>query len=165
MALDSLLSSHFTLGEMIRSSHRTIDNTPTADIVYKLTQLCVWLLEPIRSQFGPMWVDSGYRCPALNLAIGGAGLDDTQAPNASAHMFGCAADLVPLAQGVTIDAIIAWLATTTLPYDQAIDEATTTAHWLHVGIVRPGFVVGPRRELLVMRNGVYTPWHEVENAS
>ena len=155
------LTAHFTLAELIRSQHRTIDNTPTSEVVYRLTQLCVWLLEPIRSQFGAMWVDSGYRCPELNLAVRGSGLGDVTSPKASAHMFGCAADLIPLAHGVEIDAVVAWLSVSGLPFDQVIDEASPTSRWLHVGIVRPGFESRARKELLVMRNGVYTDWHEV----
>ena len=83
------LSPHFTLEEMCFSSTAVrlgIDNTPTPEIVAHLTVLAN-ALEPVRALLGhPMHIDSGYRCSALNKAIGGA-------PN-SAHMDGYAADFV-----------------------------------------------------------------------
>ena len=82
------LSEHFTLREMIQSGtalRLNIDNTPDAYAVECLRLLCRQVLEPLRRRFGVIRVTSGYRCLALNRAVGGAAR--------SQHMRGQAADL------------------------------------------------------------------------
>lgn len=67
------LSDHFTLAEFVKSptaDRHGIDNTPPEDVVENLRQLCIHVLEPVRQQFGPVSVNSGYRCPELNAAVG-----------------------------------------------------------------------------------------------
>ena len=70
-----LLSTHFTLGEFLRSGTAIkygIDNTPqNAIIIIRLMMLCEQVLEPLRKNFGVITVTSGYRCPQLNLAVHG----------------------------------------------------------------------------------------------
>ena len=148
----TLLSAHFSLGELTHTAHANIDNSPSDEIVYQLQLLCTRYLEPLRTQFGPLWVSSGYRCPKLNALIGGV-------PD-SAHIFGCAADLVPMASGVTVTQMVAWLATSGLDYDQIIDEGAGEVAWCHIGMLRPGFETAPRRECLTYRNGLYTPFQQ-----
>lgn len=144
------LSLHFTLAEMIRTSHRYIDNTPTPDDIDRMTILCVDFLEHVRNQFGPLWVTSGFRCRQLNMAIGGS--------KTSAHMYGCAADFVPLYKQAGIE-IVDWIVDESgLPFDQVIDEYSSTANWIHLGIVRPIGNRTPRRQALTMRGGKYTPF-------
>jgi hypothetical protein len=84
--LDERLSPHFSLKELTRTSLAQIDNWPTDDSVVKsLTLLCRQVLEPIRIHVKkPIIIHSGYRCPALNKAIGGS--------LTSQHMKGQAAD-------------------------------------------------------------------------
>jgi zinc D-Ala-D-Ala carboxypeptidase len=147
--LSRQLSPHFQLWELIHSQHQTIDNTPSDEVLARLENLCVYL-EKIRGAFGPMRVTSGYRCPALNVAIGGV-VD-------SAHTFGCAADIFPLDPLVSVGRMVMWIAASSLDYDQVIDEGTNTGSWCHFGMLRPGFEPLPRREALVMRNGVYAPF-------
>jgi hypothetical protein len=150
MNLDTPLSPHFLLREFTRTSHKLIDNTPSAEDVYRLTRLCNWVLEPLRSQFGALHVNSGFRCPALNNAVGGS--------PTSAHLSGCAADVVP-ARNVSIGQMMAWLSTSVLPFDQAIDELNVMGDgWLHIAIPPPGASGDPRRDMLVMRGGKYSPW-------
>lgn len=80
---------HFTLSEFTRSTtarQKGIDNTPSAEIVARLTALVDNTLDPLRKAYGkPIRVNSGYRCPALNKAVGGA--------SNSGHMYGFAADI------------------------------------------------------------------------
>ncbi|MEC7120339.1 MAG: D-Ala-D-Ala carboxypeptidase family metallohydrolase [Pseudomonadota bacterium] len=83
------LSPHFTLAEMTHSqtaARQGIDNSPTAAHQANLKQLCVELLEPIRSMLGnrPITVSSGYRSVALNAAVNGS--------LTSAHCIGFAVD-------------------------------------------------------------------------
>jgi hypothetical protein len=81
------LTPHFTLEEMAASDTAArlgIDNAPTTAIVTELRKTAE-LLERVRLMLGtPLLVTSGYRCLALNRAIGSA---DT-----SAHLAGRAAD-------------------------------------------------------------------------
>jgi len=137
MDLTKKLSKHFTLGEMVRTSHRLIDNTPSQQQIANMSCLCDLFLEPIHKQFGPLWITSGYRCPALNQLVGSSA--------ASAHLHGCAADFVPM-WNVRPITIVEWVTNSRLPYDQIIDEYSSTSNWVHLGIVLPGTRGTPRRE-------------------
>lgn len=73
------LSSHFTLHELVASRTATRKNiaeqfAPPDDIISNLKFLAVNLLEKLREKNGntPLFVSSGYRCPRLNKAVGGA---------------------------------------------------------------------------------------------
>ena len=147
----TMLSPHFSLPEMCHTAHHGIDNTPTNDIIYQLTLLCTRFLEPLRNQFGALFVTSGYRCPQLNTLIGGV-------PD-SAHIFGCAADVVPLDNGATVTDMVKWLSASGLSFDQAIDEGAAEVAWCHVGMLRPGFEPAPRQQCLTYRNGLYSPFN------
>ncbi len=86
--MDEMLSEHFSLEEMTRSGEalrRKISNVPTAEQTENLRQLCLNVLEPVRRRFGATRITSGYRCPELNRAVGGA--------PASQHTRGEAADI------------------------------------------------------------------------
>ncbi len=81
---------YFTIPELTRSAtaqKKGIENTPTPEAVKNLTALTDNLLDPLRELWGaPLTVTSGYRCPALNTAVGGT--------KTSHHKQGMAADLV-----------------------------------------------------------------------
>lgn len=82
------LAEHFTLGEMVRSAtarRLNIRNVPNETHVECLRALCQQVLEPLRRRFGVIRITSGYRCPALNEAVGGV--------KNSQHMRGEAADI------------------------------------------------------------------------
>ena len=83
------LTKHFTLEEFTRSSTakaRGIDSTVPEKLIPALRNLCERVLEPLREQVRePVIISSGYRCPALNKAVGGS---DT-----SQHMKGEACDI------------------------------------------------------------------------
>jgi len=145
-----MLSPHFTLAECRHTAHANIDNTPDAVALAHLP-LTAMAAEPFRAQFGPLFVSSGYRCPRLNAAIGGV--------HDSAHIYGCALDLVPLTPGVTVTQMVAWGVANGLIFDQLIDEGAGEVAWMHLGICRPGFELTPRLEALVYRNGVYSQFN------
>lgn len=71
-----MLSPHFSLKEMTRSETATrkgIDNTPNAVHLQNLKLVCENILEPVRKHFGkPVQINSAYRGPKLNAAVGGS---------------------------------------------------------------------------------------------
>lgn len=116
---------HFTLTELTRSATARrlgIDNTPSPEAVAALTQLVDNVLDPLREAWSaPLYVTSGYRCPALNRAVGGV-------PH-SQHILGQAADVTT----GTIDGnrrLWQLLQSLKLPVDQVINEHGY--RWLHI---------------------------------
>ena len=80
------LSRNFTLEEMVATSHRRLQDTPTLEVVQNLQKLCVLVLQPLRDAIGrPVYINSGYRSKRLNARVGGV-------PN-SRHLQGRAADI------------------------------------------------------------------------
>ena len=71
-----MLSPHFSYEEMTRSvwaeAHQ-VDNTPDELQLAALINLCWKLGEPLREVFGPIRVNSGFRCPCVNEGVGGVG--------------------------------------------------------------------------------------------
>ena len=84
-----MLSEHFSLGEFTCSATARamgIVNDPGSSEIANLRFLCQEVLEPARKVLGePLHVTSGFRCLALNRAVGGVAQ--------SYHVRGLAADL------------------------------------------------------------------------
>ena len=71
-----MLSKNFALEEFIRSrtaERMGIDNVPKdEEVINNLRNLCLEILQPLRDYVGaPVHINSGYRCKALNEAVGG----------------------------------------------------------------------------------------------
>lgn len=119
---------HFTLAEFLYSDTakaQGIDNTPTWDVVNNLERLAE-MMERIRQGAGgcPVTITSGYRCPSLNDAIGGA--------SDSAHLYGLACDFVIPSYGSPLQvckALEPHMAV--LEIDQLIWEY---GDWVHLGL-------------------------------
>ena len=80
------LSRNFTLAEMVATSHRKLQDTPTLDVIQNLQKLCVHVLQPLRDAIGrPVYITSGYRSAKLNARVGGV--------KNSYHLRGLAADI------------------------------------------------------------------------
>ena len=82
------LTEHFSYNEMTRSAwaeRNNVDNTPDALQLLALENLCRKLLEPLRQEFGPIRINSGFRCPLVNEGVHGVGN--------SKHLSGEAADI------------------------------------------------------------------------
>ena len=98
-----------------------------------LTILVEQLLDPIRRRYGaPIIVTSGYRCPALNTAVGGVAN--------SHHMVGCAADITTgsIENNTMLFALIIDMQTThAIRFTQLIAEKDY--RWLHISYV-PGML-------------------------
>lgn len=121
-----MLSEHFSLDEFTFSATAQamgISNSPGPSELANLRFLCREVLEPARSIIGePIHVTSGYRCLALNSAVGGV--------SQSYHVRGLAADL-----HIKSDAHASRLADAlnAQPYcDLILVEHAQGASWLHV---------------------------------
>jgi uncharacterized protein YcbK (DUF882 family) len=116
---------YFTINELCKSStalEKKIDNSPSKEIIHNLTLLVDKILDPLRENYGKaIHVNSGYRCPALNEAVGGS--------KTSQHMKGMAADITggSTAKNKELFNLIIKL---DLPFDQLIDEKNF--RWVHV---------------------------------
>ncbi len=116
---------HFTIAELSASATARrlgIDNTPPAAVVANLNKLVDHVLDPLREAWGgPITVNSGYRCPELNRAVGGVAN--------SQHLTGLAADITV---GSPAENRRLWRLATgrKLPFDQLIDERDMA--WIHI---------------------------------
>lgn len=124
------MSKYFTLQELLRSDTATkkkIDNTPSWEIVANLHRLASFL-DNMREAWGSgIRVSSGYRCPALNAAVGGV--------SNSAHQYGNAVDIVPVNGKMNeFEAFLKrWLKGK--KWDQCIWESSKSGgRWVHFGL-------------------------------
>lgn len=137
------LTTNFTLEELTHSEiaeRLGLDNQPNAIITANLTRLARFL-EDVRHILGrPIMVNSAYRSPKVNEAVG--------SKPTSQHCLGCAADIkVP---GLTPDNIVKELLKTNLEYDQLIREFDS---WVHISIPN-NFADKPRKQVLIIdKNG------------
>ena len=69
------ISDNFEMKEFTRSNtaeRKGIANNPTPEAVKAIENLVINLLQPLRVMYGKrMVINSGYRCPELNKAVGG----------------------------------------------------------------------------------------------
>lgn len=133
---DEKLSPHFTVGEMLRSGTAIrlgIKNVPeehpedgltNEEVVENLRLLAVKVLEPLRRRVGRVIVTSGYRCQALNRAVGGVAT--------SQHLCGQAADIH--VTGNEMCRKYARIIRQLTPFDQLILEpaGSLQKRWIHV---------------------------------
>lgn len=134
---------HFTIRELTRSDtarKKGIDNTPDGEVVRNLTSLVDDCLDPLREAYGkPINVNSGYRCPELNRAVGGS--------VKSSHMYGHAADITG---GSARENQRLWniMVENGIPFTKMIAE--DGYRWLHVSYDRRDVA---RRKMLGIRDG------------
>jgi len=123
------LTSNFTLQEMTKREtalRHNLDNTPTEEVFTNLKLLCATVLQPVRDHFARgVKVNSGYRAPEVNAAVGGSKTSD--------HCKGFAADIeIP---GVSNAELAQWIEEN-LDYTQLILEFYTPgipdSGWVHV---------------------------------
>lgn len=127
---------YFTISELCKSSvaeEKNINNSPDQKITKNLELLINNILDPLRDMYGkPIIVNSGYRSPELNKAVGGV--------ETSQHVQGLAADITGGSQRENkflFNAIIGL----ELPFDQVIDEKNYS--WIHVS-----YSEHPRNQIL-----------------
>ena len=118
---------YFTIQELTISNtaeRKGIDNTPDQKAAAALTALVANVLDPLREAWGkPIVVNSGYRCPKLNRAVGGVAR--------SQHTKGEAADIRTLSnRRWENEQLFKLIVQLKLPFAQLIDEHGYS--WIHV---------------------------------
>lgn len=122
---------YFSIEEMLRSATAKrlgIDNTPSEDIKNNLVLFIETVLDPIREDWGSaINVSSGYRCPELNKAVGGA--------KNSGHQYGFCADLQVKGGMKRVrelaDFIFKWMMDHQMKFDELLFERSGNVTWLH----------------------------------
>ena len=133
----------FTLEELTASQYKQAainaghDPEPNEEQIECLRQLVVHVLDPLRELWkGPIWVNSGYRCPFVNGAAKGV--------KGSQHMKGQAADIsirLPNTKKPDYMAnlrLLGLIFYEHLPYDQVLAEGCNKfgmPAWIHISYV------------------------------
>ena len=131
--MNNLVTMHFTVDELCASATakaKGINNKPDIQQTINLVYLAAYVLEPLRIAMGePIKISSGFRCQALNKAVGGVAN--------SQHCKGQAADLCidgDLEKGKRWFNYIRQH----LPFDQLIWEHDRKGvYWVHVSYIYP----------------------------
>lgn len=145
------LSQHFTLGELCKTSVKTKDgNIPSHVQIENMKRVCGWL-EMLRDEWNkrygddddPIIINSGYRSPAVNKAVGGVATSN--------HLTGCAVDIrvLGMEQLLRYAAILLDISDESQePFDELLIERNAKGtYWLHFA-VRPE---GNRRKIRVLQ--------------
>ena len=141
------LTPHFTIGELIKTKHKTTDgNMPGFAALENLQRICEHWLEPLRERYNeryvlvppppvrpePIIINSGYRSDEVNKLAGGQ--------KTSNHLTGCAVDIRCLGpeQVYRYGCILIDIADEThQDFDELLCEHNAKGeYWLHLA-VRP----------------------------
>ena len=136
------MTPHFTLAELTRTDHRTLDNSPDPAALANLHRLAAFL-EQVRTALGNRMVvlNSAYRSAAVNAACGSR--------KNSQHTLGCAADVrVP---GMSPDAVVRAVRASGLAYDQLIKEFDS---WTHISIPNAPDAYARKMVFIIDKQGV-----------
>ena len=126
------ISEHISLKEGIKSHTSTrlsIDNTPRDLDLINMKTIAEKVFEPLRKFVGgPIAINSFYRSPKLNSAIGGS--------TSSQHCIGCAIDIDDT-YGYKTNAEMFEYIKCNLDYDQMIWEFgdDTNPNWVHLSYI------------------------------
>ena len=135
------LTANFTSDELTVTD-TGLYNTPGEVELEKLLYLATFILQPIRTKFGAIKINSGFRSAQVNKAIGGSAT--------SQHPKGEAADFVPLQ--ASLEDVFEW-ARYNLSYGQLILERKGESRWIHCSLPR----IGAKNQMaMTFNNGIYT---------
>ena len=129
-----MISEHISYKEGVRSNtatRRGIDNTPNAEQLENMELVAEEVFEPLRAYVGgPIKINSFFRCPELNKAIGGS--------SKSQHCKGQAMDIDDTFGRMTNAEMYHWIKEN-LDFDQMIWEFgdDDNTDWVHVSYVSP----------------------------
>mgnify|MGYP001599150821 CR=1 FL=1 len=126
------LSDHVSLREVEKSQtalRMGIKNkaSDVPEAIPNLVALSQTVIEPIRKEFGPVSISSGFRHPDLSEAL--------KSSSKSQHCFGEALDFECF-QSPGNRAVVEWIVSTTISWDQVIleyeDPEDKFAGWIHI---------------------------------
>ena len=124
------LTPHFSFEELTRTGQAALQDAnrrEARDYTDKL-KLVAEMLEVIRAKFGAVRVNSGFRGPAVNQAVGGS--------PSSQHSKGEAADIV--CPSTTVDELHRWVVVESgLKFGQCILEKPAGSAWVHISLGAP----------------------------
>ena len=131
------LSEHFELGELTKTK-TGIENVPHEEQVNNLNRLCGWL-EKFRKRWNdlygdgddPIIINSGFRCPEVNKAVGGWAQSN--------HLTGCAVDIrcVGIEQAIRYATLLLDISDLNKEdFDELLIEQKAHVIWIHFA-VRP----------------------------
>ena len=128
------ISKNFSLNEFeysIKADELGIDNTITnQNVIDNIENLVEFILQPLRNEIDkPITISSGYRCDALNDAVGGT--------KSSQHRLGLACDIK--CDGLEPYEVACLIYELELPYDQLI---------LYPTFVHVSYSTNPRKQIL-----------------
>ena len=133
------LSEHFKLGELTKTKVE-LENVPNEEQVENLKRLCRWL-EQLRRRWNnlygegddPIVINSGFRSPEVNKAVGGATLSN--------HLTGCAVDIrcAGIEQALRYAAILLDISDLSREdYDELLIEQKQSVIWIHFAVKPTG---------------------------
>ena len=129
-----MISKHISYKEGVYSTTATrkgIDNTPNDDQLNNMELIAENVFEPLRQYVGgPIKINSFFRCPKLNTAIGGS--------SKSQHCKGQAIDIDDTFGRMTNAEMYHWIKDN-LDFDQMIWEFgdDDNPNWVHISYVSP----------------------------
>ena len=129
LSLNTKISKYVTLEMVVKSATakaRNIDNTPTNADVENLKLVCSLIYDKLYDKFdGNIQINSGYRCPDLNSAVGGS--------KTSGHLTGKALD-IDGTNGVKNSDIFNYIKNNIPEFDQLIWEygSKEQPNWVHI---------------------------------
>lgn len=149
---DLILSPHFTLFEMTRTDNENLREenfSAGRALLYKMVQLAHFA-ENVRKIINcPMIVTSGYRCAALNKAVGGS--------KTSQHLKCEAVDFIP--KNMSARAAFDLIRQSPIEYGQLILEKRGQGHILHISMGKK------RQNLYSPAAGKYQAWKDDETVA
>jgi hypothetical protein len=157
MSKRELISKNYYLDEFTYSPTavaRKIDNTPNVEHVANLRHVVQNVIQPVRDNFKrALKINSGYRSPALNRAVGGS--------MNSQHASGEAVDFE--IEGLSNRLVADWIAKH-LNYDQLILEfynpmEGVNSGWIHVSLRKTG--INRKDRLVAYKDGKSTRYEKV----
>ena len=129
------LSPHFTLAELCKTKVN-LRNVPNEEQVENLKRLCGWL-EQLRRRWNnlygegddPIIINSGFRSPEVNKAVGGA--------TSSNHLTGCAVDIrcIGIEQALRYAVILLDISDMNREdFDELLIEQKAHSYWIHFAV-------------------------------
>lgn len=118
------MAPSFRYYDFVRSTTATrfgIENIPDEKQWQSIERVAGNIIQPVRNQFGPIVITSGFRCVELCLKVGSS--------PTSNHAKGEAIDFEPLNKSIKLATIIEWIHYN-LPYRELIAEFFPNG-WIH----------------------------------